>query len=56
LPVYSDWLRRRQYANQQIFIVGFLRNSLAAFDESVLRRVIPASSLAAICPPEGRCR
>jgi hypothetical protein len=56
LPVYSDWLRRRGYVNQQIFTAGYLRNSLAAFDESVLRRVIPASSLAAICPPDGRCR
>lgn len=56
LPVYSDWLRRRGYANTDGFIAGYLRNSLAAFDDSVLQRVVPASTLSAICPPEGHCK
>jgi hypothetical protein len=53
LPVYSNWLQRRGYMNGDIFIAGYLRNSLAAFDPGLLRRVLPAKIL---CPPDGACR
>jgi len=53
LPVYSDWLQRGGYTNGDIFIVGYLRNSLAAFDPQLLRRIVPAKIL---CPPDGTCR
>jgi hypothetical protein len=55
LPVYSDWLRRRRFVNGDLYIAGFLRNSLAAFDAGVLRRVVPAGRLSELCPPQGRC-
>ena len=53
LPVYSDWLARGNYTNGDIFIVSYLRNSLAAFDREMLRRSLPAKIL---CPPDGTCR
>jgi len=56
LPVYSTWLRHRRLVNLDLFVVGFLRNSLAAFDDDVLRRVIRASILSELCPPQGRCK
>ena len=56
LPVYSNWLRPRRLVNSDFYVAGFLRNSLAAFDDSVLRRVIPAARLAEMCPPQGRCK
>jgi hypothetical protein len=56
LPSYSNWLRPRRLVNSDFYVAGFLRNSLAAFDDSVLRRVIPAARLAEMCPPQGRCK
>jgi hypothetical protein len=57
LPVYSAWLRRRRSPIfMDYFYTGFLRYSLAAFDEVLLRRVVPPSTLAELCPPEGRCK
>ena len=52
LPVYADWLARGGYMNGDIFIASYLRNSLAAFDPELLRRIVPAKIL---CPPEGAC-
>ncbi len=34
----------------------FARASLAAFDDDVLRRIIPPDRLLSLCPPDGRCR
>jgi len=56
LPLYLEWLRPRGLMNQQIHLAAFLRNSLGVFDDSLLRSVVPASSLAVICPPQGNCR
>ena len=53
LPVYSDWLPRGNYTNGDIFIASYLRNSLAAFDPEMLRRILPAKI---VCPPDGTCR
>jgi hypothetical protein len=52
LPVYSAWLGPRMVVGMDIFLVGYLRNSLAAFDADLLRRVVPPTIL---CPPAGRC-
>lgn len=41
LPVYSAWLGKRGYINQEIFVASFLRNSLSAFDPDLLRRMLP---------------
>ena len=57
LPLYAKWLGSRGgLINSDIYVATFLRNSLAAFDGSVLRSVVPASSLTVICPPQGNCR
>lgn len=56
LPVFLEWLRPRGLLNGQAFAASFIRNSLAAFDENVLRETIPASDLASICPPVGNCQ
>ncbi len=42
-PVYSDWLRRRNCANQDCMVAAYLRSSLAAFDDGLVRRVLPAA-------------
>jgi len=34
----------------------FARQSLAVFDEDIIRRTIPAERLAELCPPRGFCR
>ncbi|MEN6602925.1 MAG: energy transducer TonB, partial [Bryobacteraceae bacterium] len=34
----------------------FARQSLAIFDEEIIRRTISAERLAELCPPRGRCR
>jgi len=56
LPLYLEWLGPRGLMNTDIYLAAFLRNSLAAFDDSVLRSVVPAGSLTVICPPRGNCR
>ncbi len=56
VPLYLEWLGRRGAINNEIYLIAFLRNSLAAFDDSVLRRVIPFPSLSLICPPQGDCK
>jgi hypothetical protein len=57
LPVYSIWLwQKRRLVNSDLYVAAFLRNSLAAFDNSLLRRAIPASTLAETCPPAGNCK
>jgi hypothetical protein len=53
LPAYSRWLQRRIYVNLDGLVAGYLRNSLAAFDPEMLRRIVPAKIL---CPPDGTCR
>ena len=57
LPVYSTWLlRKRSPIFMDYFYTGFLRYSLAAFDEGLLRRVVAPSTLAELCPSAGRCK
>lgn len=56
LPLYLEWLQSRGgLVNTDIYVAAFLRNGLAAFDDGVLRSVVPASSLTVICPPRGNC-
>jgi hypothetical protein len=54
VPVYSAWLSRKRLVNMDIFVFGFLRNSLAAFDDHDLRQIVPANRLREWCPPQGR--
>jgi len=56
LPIYSRWLRKRRLVNLDVFIYGFVRDSLLAFDDNVLRRVVPTTTLIEWCPPQGHCR
>jgi hypothetical protein len=56
LPVYSRWLGKRRLVNLQVFVYGFVRDSLLAFDDDVLRRVVPRTTLIEWCPPQGYCR
>jgi len=39
LPLCLEWLAPRGLMNQQIYLAAFLRNSLAAFDDGLLRSV-----------------
>lgn len=43
LPLYEDWLQQRSCSNQGCFAAGYIRNSVAAFDDATIRRVIPAA-------------
>ena len=54
--LYSKWLAPRGLINTDIYAAEFLRNSLAAFDDTTIRSIIPASTLAVICPPRGNCQ
>ena len=50
LTVLLPLLDQTAYAGQ------FARYSLAAFNDDVLRRVLPPDRLLSLCPPNGRCR
>jgi hypothetical protein len=42
--------------NQDFFGDIYGREALAAFDDALLRRVIPPARLLQLCPPDGKCK